>query len=126
MVNVSISEVRKSLHLLASYPSAVAWSDLGDRGTPWYDPYHFESRDEEMKEALTLAAIRFAMPKYSVLHIQLGRAVAREVGNQYVHYDWLLKACARLLSGLSYTELAHAAKLAVTVQARMRACNLSS
>lgn len=124
MTNININEVLNTLHLLTAYPSSVAWQELTDHGNPCYSPYMYNTLQEEISEALTIAAVRVAMPKKSKLHLSLSSLVAVELQNKWVSYDWLIKACGRLLTGNTYSELQRAISFSNDVRNRMQALGL--
>lgn len=99
------SEVRKGIQELIQYHSCVAWLDYGDCGNPCYDPYVFETGTEREIDALTHAAVKAELVKGSSTHHLLAELVAKDLKNEYVTYDWLIKVIARILSGTSIEQL---------------------
>ncbi len=82
----------------------IAWEDFAD-GNACYDPLRFETEEEAEIDALWLAAVRTAMPYGSNTHLLLMPEVARSLGNHWVTYDWLSKACSKLFACCTLYEL---------------------
>lgn len=93
--------VIKGIQELIKYHSCVAWLDYGDDGNPCYDPYVFDTRVEREIDALTHAAVKVELAKNSSTHHLLAELVAKDVKNEYITYDWLIKIVARILCGTS-------------------------
>lgn len=103
----------------------IAWEDYSDNGNACYDPLKFDSEDEKQIDALWLAAVRTAMPYGSDAHKLLMPEVAKILGNNWVTYDWLTKACGRVFNGCSFDELKGMVELSRTVKEGMKRKGLS-
>ena len=114
------NEVRKGIQELIKYHSCVAWLDYGDDGNPCYDPYVFDTRIEREVDALTHAAVKVELAKNSSTHHLLAELVAKDVKNEYVTYDWLIKIVARILCGTSVEQLHDMLELSNTVRKGMK------
>lgn len=121
----SISEVNASIiNILIPYCDCFVWSELSDKGNPCYDPYNFATKGEKYEAAFTLAAVMLAIPKNGSTHKTLAKKIADQLGNNWITYDWLIKAVGRLLSGTSYRELYLMAILSRKVKNGMKAKGL--
>lgn len=114
------NKVRKGIQELIKYHSCVAWLDYGDDGNPCYDPYVFDTRVEREIDALTHAAVKVELAKNSSTHHLLAELVAKDVENEYVTYDWLIKIVARILCGTSVEQLHDMLELSNTVRNGMK------
>ena len=85
-------------YLLTNH-SRFAFETFGDAGNPCYDPY--KNDDLEVVNVL-IGAIRTQMPKGSLRHQKLSQGVAADIHNTWVTYDWLCKACARVLQDMDF------------------------
>ena len=103
----------------------IAWEDFSDHGNACYDPLKFDSEEKKI-DALWLAAVRSAMPYGSDAHRLLMPEVARTLGNHWVTYDWLCKACSRLFNGCSFYELKRMLELSRIVKEGMTRKGLST
>ena len=65
-----------------------------------------------------------AIPKNGSTHKTLAKKIADQLGNNWITYDWLIKAVGRLLSGTSYRELYLMAILSRKVKNGMKAKGL--
>lgn len=108
-------------NILIPYADCIAWEDMGDKGNPCYDPYHFDSPGEQQEAAYTVAAVLLAAPKGSRLHLELAKKIAQLLGNEYITYPWYVKAVSRVLAGNTYSQLLSMARLACTVKAGIKA-----
>lgn len=114
------NKVRKGIQELIKYHSCVAWLDYGDDGNPCYDPYVFDTRVEREIDALTHAAVKVELAKNSSTHHLLAELVAKDVENEYVTYDWLIKIVARILCGISVEQLHDMLELSNAVRNGMK------
>jgi len=87
----------KGLDYLRANHGRLAFEQFGDRGNSCYKPY--KSDDLEVVNML-IGAIRTKMPKKSILHKDLSKDVATDIHNSWISYDWLCKACARILQNM--------------------------
>lgn len=125
MKSISISEINASIvHILVPYCDCIAWSDFSDKGNACYSPYTFATKEEEYEAAFTHAAVMLAIPKNGSTHKTLAEKIADQLGNNWITYDWLIKAVGRLLSGTSYRELYLMAILSRKVKNGMKAKEL--
>jgi hypothetical protein len=121
-----IIKVRRIVQLLLTHSDCVAWLDFGDRGNPCYAPYIFNTEEDRMKDAYSLAAMKIVIPKGSVLHLKLSKSVAQEIGCKYVSYDWLIKALGRIVAFTEYKELLGKIHLSEAVRANMKQRGLTT
>ncbi len=115
-----VKDVTKAIRLIIFYHDCIAWEDYSDRGNACYKPYVFENDIEKRNDALMHAAVKVAMPHGSYLHKVLAEKVAGDLNDTWVTYDWLIKALARLLNGISYTELKSMIELSRRVKNGMK------
>lgn len=107
-------------NLLIPYVSNLCWEDFSDEGNACYNPFVFDSKEEEIDLAMTRAAVQIAMPYGSKTHHMLGQKVAKLLKTKWVTYDWLAKAISRILSGSTYQELEQMIQLSNLVRSRMK------
>lgn len=116
----SVQEVNACIQdILIPYAANFAWEDFSDKGNACYNPFVFNSEQEEIDLAMTRAAVQLAMPYGSQAHHILGQEVANLLGTKWVTYDWLAKAVSRLLSGVTYQELKKMVVLLEMVKKKM-------
>ena len=111
--------------ILIPYADCFAWPDFGAAGNPCYDPYDWDSPEEEEEEAYTLAAVQLVMKKNGVRHNKLAKAVAKSTSNDYVTYPYLRDAVSRILSPTNYDELLWQVKLSQVIKDAMKAKGLT-
>lgn len=117
----NVQEVNACIQdILIPYAANFAWEDFSDKGNACYNPFVFNSEQEEIDLAMTRAAVQLAMPYGSQAHHILGQEVANLLGTKWVTYDWLAKAVSRLLSGVTYQELKKMALLSEMVKKKMK------
>lgn len=105
-------------HLLCKYHDCFDYAEFGDQGNACYKPY----RDDEQAVVNRLIGnVRTAMPKGSELHVDLAKKVAIDLGLNYVQYDWLCKATARIIAGIeSVDEIVQLGEMSRLIKERMR------
>lgn len=111
--------------LILPFCGFFQWLDFSDKGNYCYDPYEFETKEEEIEAAFTRAAVLLKIPKGSDIHISLAKKIANLTGNKYIAYDWMVKAIARILSGTTYNDLSSMVSLSTAVKRGMQAKGLS-
>lgn len=125
----NFNEMKKSasdaIQMLNSYHDCIAWIEYSDKGNPCYDPYDFASQADREDDALWHAAVKVAIPKGSHDHTFLADLIAKELSNQWITYDWLIKAIARVLNGATLAELKKMCELSRVVKNRMEAKGLT-
>lgn len=112
------TKAAQGIDILIKYHDCFGYLEFGDTGNACYKPYRDDDQDavNEM-----MAAIRSEMPKHSNRHIRLSEAVAKDIGSNWLSYDWLCKATARILAGEeSMEELEKQGEFARFVQKRMK------
>lgn len=89
----------KGLDYLRKNHEKYAFEQFGDRGNSCYKPY----KDDDLEIVnMLIGAIRTKMPKKGNLHKDLSECVAADINNTWISYDWLCKACARLLQTMDF------------------------
>lgn len=115
-----VKDVKNSIELLKEYPKCWSWQDFGDKGNACSGPFILETEVDILEDAIRLAAVKIAMPKGTTLHQDLANSVATLLGNQWVTYDWLIKAVTRIISfSSSYEEFMELVNLSLAVQTGM-------
>ena len=90
----------KGIEYLLANHSRFAFETFGDAAkNPCYDPY----KDDDLDVVnMLIGGIRTKMPKGSPRHQKLSQGVAADIHNTWVTYDWLCKACARVLQNMDF------------------------
>ena len=116
---MNLDETKKALDKIKHNPECFVWQDFGDRGNPCTGRLDNLSTSIEIeKNALSLANVKQAMPKYSDLHSSLSKNVACEIGANWVTYDWLSKVLGRILED-DFITFSHMLNLSICVRAKI-------
>ena len=92
-----VDYAQNGVDLLIEYHDSFGYKDYGDSGSVCWKP--LQQSDSELRmENEMIGAVRSAMPRGSNRFTKLSEAVAADLNKTYVHYDWLCKATARILS----------------------------
>lgn len=113
-------ETKIALDLIKSHPDCIAWLDLGDKGNACTGRLDIlTSQAAIINNALSLANVKQAMPKYSKLHLSLSSSVARILNQHYVPYDYLCKIIGRLLES-NFKSFYQMITLSINVRSTMK------
>ena len=89
----------KGLDYLRKNHGKFAFEQYGEKGNSCYKPY----KDDDLEIVnMLIGAIRTKMPKKGILHKELSEGVASDIHNTWISYDWLCKACARILQDMDF------------------------
>ena len=122
----SLSEVCEAINnVIIPYCDCIAWSDFSDTGSCCFNPYKFESKEEEIEADFTHAFVMLAIPKGGDIHLTLAKEIANLLGNKYITYDWCIKAIARVLLRTTADELLSIAILSRKIKDKMKSKGIS-
>ena len=119
--NEIIVSVKKAMLTITQYHDCIAWIDYSDKGNSCYNPYNSSSQADRENDALWFAAVKVAIPKGSHDHVSLAKYIAKNLNIKWITYDWLIKAIARVLNGVTLTEFEKMCKLSRLLKNEMEA-----
>ena len=122
-----VDYAKDGIDLLIEYHDSFGYKDYGDRGSACWKPIK-QSASELRMENEMIGAVRSAMPRGSDRLNKLSEAVAADLNNSYVSYDWLCKASARILCDPNndIEDLKRLCEFQRCVQGRMKEKGISS
>lgn len=99
------NEMGKKVQIVIEHTDAFAWEDFGGEGNACWNPHSFNNINERKEDALALATAKVVIPYDGQEHRIFSERIAKQLGNEFVTYPWLIQAVAYVLCGVSIKQL---------------------